>query len=178
MSDSPYGPVVDPPVVNPYESPQAEISPVKPLTSQGVITENMMYHLKRTAPWLRFIGIMGFIVCGLMSVLAAAMAIGLNSYIPEDIPFLGQSVTVSMLLAQGAGMPVGFFPSFFLFTAGKKIRNYVHSGNEADLESGFKFHKFFWIFAGVFVIIYAAIIALAIVVMIAGILITLTQASL
>jgi hypothetical protein len=148
---------------NPYESPQAEISSVKPLTNQGILTESMLLHLKKTAPWMSFIGILGFIGCGLLLVFMVIMSVGINSAIPASIPgaaALGQAFTATMIALQIISLPLMFFPSFFLFSTGKKIRNYVHSGNDADLETAFKFNKFFWTFSGVLTIIYASIMAL------------------
>jgi hypothetical protein len=172
MSDTenPYGSPAEP-SVNPYESPQAEISSVKPLTNQGVLTETMVLHLKKTAPWMSFIGIIGFIGCGLLLIFMVVMSISVNSLIPTGVPgaaALGQAFTAIMIALQVISLPLIFFPSFFLFSSGKKIRNYVHSGNDADLETAFKFNKFFWTFSGVLTIIYTSIMALILIFSILG----------
>jgi hypothetical protein len=161
-TENPYESPVEP-SVNPYESPQAEISPVDALSNQGVLTEAMLLHLKKTAPWMTFIGVVGFIFCGLMLVSMALMSVGFNAVILGSIPgaeALGQAFTATMIALQVISLPMMFFPSFFLFTTGKKIRGYVHSGNDADLETAFKFNKFFWTFSGVLTIVYGSIMAL------------------
>ncbi|MDR1931156.1 MAG: hypothetical protein LBQ44_11110 [Treponema sp.] len=158
------------PAVNPYESPRAEVSPVKSPAGEGALTETMRLHLKKTAPWLRFIGIMGFVFCGLMTVFSAAMAVGFSSFFPEYLPASFDSAfTVTLFLLQAGSLPLGFFPSFFIFMAGKKMHNYIHSDNAADLESSFKFNKFFWLFAGILTIIYMALIALVLIAAIIGV---------
>jgi hypothetical protein len=146
--------------LNPYESPRTEISPVKPLTSQSVITENMLYHLKKTSPWLRFVGIVGFAACGLMTVFVVLLAGSVNSFISEAVPYVGQAFTATMVVTLVISLPLIFFPSFFLFNAGKKLRNYVHSGSEGDLETALKFNKFFWVFTGIVTIVYVSIVVL------------------
>jgi hypothetical protein len=175
-TENPYEHPAEPPV-NPYESPQAEINPLKPLTNQGLLTETMLSHLRKTAPWMSFIGIVGFILCGLMLVSMVLMSVSVNSLIPDNIPEaagLGQAFTATMIALQVISLPLIFFPSFFLFTAGKKVRNYVHSGNEVDLETAFKFNKFFWIFSGVLTIVYTSIVALILLFSVIGVIAALT----
>ena len=61
-------------VVNPYKSPEASTEVIKPLTVQGTLSETMLKYLSDSSPWLRFIGIVGFIGSGLF-VLGGLIAI-------------------------------------------------------------------------------------------------------
>ena len=146
---------------NPYESPQAEISEIKPLASQGILTEAMLLHLKGASPWLRFVGIAGFIMCALYVVIGLVMAIGINS-----LPALyGGAAMLPAMSAVFFVFYLGFaalmfFPTLFIFRFGKKIKNYLHTGNETELELAFKNNKSLWVFTGVLAIISLAFFAI------------------
>jgi hypothetical protein len=146
---------------NPYESPQAEISSVKPLASQGLLTETMLFYLKGASPWLRFVGIAGFIMLGLYALIGLTMIIGVRSFgspIPGWSGVLGAGFGVFYLGA----IALMFFPVLFIFQFGRKINSYVHTGNEEDLEQAFKNNKSFWKFMGILSIISLGFLAITI----------------
>ena len=62
-------------VVNPYQSPEAPAIPVNPLAAQGVLTETMLSYLKGASPWIRFIGILGFISSGISALWGICMLV-------------------------------------------------------------------------------------------------------
>jgi hypothetical protein len=136
---------------NPYESPQTEAGSVKPLGGR-FLTENMVFYLKSASPWLRFVGIAGFISLGLMAVQFITLIIVFQTSI-SSIPgmgFLGSSFFLFTLLILEVLL---FFPTFFIFQFGRKIRAYLHSGEEADLEQAFKNNKSLWKYMGVLAIL-------------------------
>ena len=146
--------------VNPYESPQAEAGTV-PLPDR-VLTEDMLFYLKGASPWLRFIGIVGFIGLGLAVVLILIMGFGLSSALANTeelgaFAALGPGLTIIYI----PFLALYFFPLFFMFRFGNKIKSYLHSGNSEDLEEAFKNNKSLWTFAGVLTIISLAFMALA-----------------
>lgn len=146
---------------NPYESPQAEISSVKPLTTQGVLTETMLFYLKGASPWLRFVGIAGFIMLGLYAIIGLTMIIGVQSFgaaIPGWPGVMGAGFGVVYLGA----IALMFFPVFFIFQFGRKIKSYVHTGNEEDLEQAFKNNKSFWKFTGILSIISLGLVVITV----------------
>ncbi|MDR0402073.1 MAG: hypothetical protein LBH35_00630 [Treponema sp.] len=147
---------------NPYESPQAEINPVKPLAAQGLITETMLFYLKKASPWLRFVGIAGFIMLGLNALIGLTLIAGIQSFgntIPGWSGAMGAGIGVFYL----GGIALMFFPVFFIFQFGRKIKSYVHTGNEEDLEQAFKNNKSLWKFMGILSIIFLSFLALMIV---------------
>jgi hypothetical protein len=160
---------------NPYQSP-VDPAPVKSLDSAGALTETMLRYLREASPWLRFIGILGFIYCGfiaLMGLIFMGMMTTLESFW-GDIPGLPE------FLARGIGGAFGFiyiiiaalafFPAFFTFNFGVKIRNYQRSGADTDLEAAFKNNKSLWKFSGVLAIVGLAFIPVSIIgLIIAGI---------
>jgi hypothetical protein len=146
---------------NPYESPQTEVGAVKPL-SERVLTENMLFYLKGASPWLRFFGIAGFIGLGLMAVYFLTLIIAVqNNPIVETSGWggLGASVLMAFLLIYEGIM---FFPIFFAFQFGRKLRTYLHSGEDADLEQAFKSNKALWTYNGVLAMIGGVVVVITV----------------
>jgi len=137
---------------NPYESPRAEINTVNPLSGR-VLTENMVYYLKGASPWLRFIGVAGFIYFGIMVLGCLAMIIGLRTVISSEIPGFEVFSSSVFLLYMLMFIVLMFFPSLFIFRTGRKIQKYLFTGNNSDLEAAFKNNKSLWTFLGVLTII-------------------------
>jgi len=158
---------------NPYQSPETVVAPVKPLMAQGTLTETMLLYLKGASPWLRFIGILGFICSGFM-------ALGSFSFLAM-VPFVGQfwneipgfdtfgnfinaAFGGSMVVLSLGGAAVLFFPSLFAYRCGDKIRSYLRTGTEQDLELALKNNKSIWKFYGIVCIVYLAFIPVLIII--------------
>jgi hypothetical protein len=154
---------------NPYESPETSVTPVKPLAAQGTLTETMLMYLKQTSPWLRFIGILGFIQCGFM-VLGAFLFLtlvpmgnllneigrieGIDFFLPDLGTIFGGAFGVYFL----GGAVLLFVPSYFVYNFGSKIRTYLLTGADKDLEGALKNNKSLWKFCGILAIISLALI--------------------
>ncbi|MDR3201413.1 MAG: DUF5362 family protein [Spirochaetales bacterium] len=121
----------------------------------------MISYLKGASPWMRFIGIMGFISCGIMILWGISMSF-LPALVLQTWEFEGSG------LAAGMGALVGivyiiiavftFLPARWLYKTGAKIRSYVRTGADADLEEAFRNNKALWKFTGIITIISLAII--------------------
>ena len=146
--------------VNPYEGPQAEAGTV-PL-SDRVITENMLFYLKGACPWIRFISIVGFVGLGLFAVFILVFALGISSTLSntEELGAFG-AMGPGMTLIYLPFLVLYFFPLLFLFRFGNRIKSYLYSGSNEDLEEAFKNNKSYWTFFGVLTIIGLAFMALA-----------------
>ena len=157
---------------NPYQSPETIAVPVKPLTAPGTLTETMLIYLKEASPWLRFLGVLGFIGAGM----TALSGLSFLAIVPlMEAIFDSASGFESLGDAFGAifsgGMSVFFigagalmfFPSLFMYRFGDKIRGYLRTGADQDLELAFKNNKSLWKFTGIISIIYLAIIPLMII---------------
>jgi hypothetical protein len=142
---------------NPYESPLTEASVVKPLASRGYLTETMLTHLKGASPWLRFVGIAGFIMCGISAVFGLTMAAGIQSL---PIPGWNTAMGLGFFILYLGYVALMFFPILFIFRFGWKIKRYLHTGDEADLEAAFKNNKSLWIFMGILSIIFLTFLGL------------------
>ena len=156
--------------VNPYQIPETTAAPEKPLIAQAGLTETMLIYLKGASPWLRFVGILGFVSAGI----TALSGISFFAFIPlmgqlwDEIPgFETFSSTFGAVFGGGmAVMSIGggaliFFPSLYIYRFGERIRSYLRTGTEQDLELAFRSNKSFWKFAGIICIIYLAFIPVA-----------------
>ena len=160
-------------IVNLYQSPETSVIPEEAPSVQGTLTETMLIYLKEASPWLRFVGVLGFIGAG-FTILSGVVVFAV-------IPFMRQSLYSEMagfgsltgfmsaafeltigLLAIGAGV-VMVFLSLFVYRFGEKIRAYLRTGTEQDLELAFRNNKSLWKFLGIMGIIHLAFIPLAII---------------
>ena len=152
--------------VNPYQSPETAVVPENTLVAQGTLTETMLFYLKATAPWLRFIGILGFVGTGL-TVLWGIASVAIFPIWGEAWGELSQISAAlggaALLLFFGAAALI-IIPSLFLYRAGEKIRNYIRTGMDQDLELALKNNKSFWKFYGIVCIVYLAFLPLMIIV--------------
>jgi hypothetical protein len=144
---------------NPYESPQAEANAENPLSGR-ILTEKTLFYLRGVSPWLRFVGITGFIflgivVIGLLVAMAGSNSLASSLGIGNFSPFL--FIVYLPVLA------IGFFHVFFTFRFGKKIQAYLQTGDYMDLEDAFKNNKSLWTLTGVLYIISLAGFALALI---------------
>jgi len=139
---------------NQYNSPEAPVVPDKKQVVGG-LTETMFTYLKEASPWLKFIGILGFIGCGLMilgSLSFVFISIAASAMLDEFAAFPIWLVT-PLYFASGALL---FFPSLFTYRFGEKIRKYQFSNADEDLEEAFKNNKSLWKFYGIMCIISLA----------------------
>ena len=153
--------------VNPYQSPRVPAVQEQPLVFHGAFTETMLIYLKQASPWLRFIGILGFISAGISATSGFSFfaIVPLMNQFGSMIPgfdsfgyIFGAAFGGSMvLLCVGAGVLV-FFPSLFIYRFGEKIRSYLRTGSDQDLELALKNNKSFWKFLGVLCIVQLAFI--------------------
>jgi hypothetical protein len=152
---------------NPYQSPHADITVEKPLVPQGVLTDTMIKYLKEASPWVRFLGIASYIVCGL--VVLAGLIIIIVGFVQAVQGNEGLSDTLSSGLISSGFMALGsslliFFPARFLYLCGTKLRSYCQTSAEKELEAAFKNNKSFWKFYGICAIVYLAFIPFAVVI--------------
>jgi hypothetical protein len=154
---------------NPYQSPESPIIPETSQNSGMPLTNNMLQYLVETSPWLRFIGIIGYIGSGLCCFggIISAIALIIGSNVIGD--FGGAPVWIFPLIY----LPLGailFFPAHFTYKFGQRIRKYQYSHSNEDMESGFKYNKSYWKFMGILYIIYLAVIPFSVVIaIIAGV---------
>jgi hypothetical protein len=142
---------------NPYQSPQNVSVPEKPLAVRGEFSEIMLRYLKEASPWLRCIGMSGFIGCGFTVLGGIVFTIVLLAGSSLAGDFGGAYASLLGLLYVGLGA-IMFFPARFTYLFGAKIRSYQLSNSPEDLEMAFKNNKSLWKFYGICCIISLAFI--------------------
>jgi len=148
-----------------YKSPESPIIPEIPQSTGVMLSEKMLRYLSDASPWLQFIGILGFIGCGLLVITGVISAIGFSA-----MSFL-ESDNFPLWIITLIYIPMGvlfFFPAFFTYNFGRKIRSYRFSNSLEDLELAFKNNKSLWKFYGIICIIYLAFIPLFLIIAIIG----------
>ncbi|MDR0641297.1 MAG: hypothetical protein LBG07_02425, partial [Treponema sp.] len=129
--------------------------------AQGILTAFMIRCLRETSPWLRFVGIVGYIGAALLIVSGiVTMATGFGGitgfrYFPLVSGLAGFSYIPLGALA--------FFPARFTYRFGQKIRHYLSSGAEKDLEEALKNNRSLWKFSGILIIVYLSFIPVGII---------------
>ena len=151
---------------NLYRSPDNLSVPEKPTGPQAGLSGPMLRYLNEAAPWLRFIGIINLVFCGIAvfgGIIASIIMFAVSGFI-EDFDR-------SFTLAGFINVPMGilfYFPSRFVYKFGSKIRNYQLTNADEDLELAFKNNKALWKFLGILYIIFLAFIPVSIVIAVIG----------
>ena len=149
---------------NPFESPKTDMKAAVNADS-GELTALMKTYLEEASPWIRFVGIIGFIGCGLVALIGLFMLIGFTAFTQA----ISETMGYSGLMGIGIGAVyliiavAMFFPAQFTYNFGSGIKNYKQTGLNAKLESALKSNKSLWKFMGIMYIIYLSLIPVAII---------------
>ena len=145
---------------NPYKSPETTIIPEK--SQYTGLNDQMARYLYEASPWLKFIGVMGFIGFGSLCLAAlVSIIVALND---------GGAASIGIFFMYGVMAPITFMPAYFTYNFGIKISSFKQSNSEKDLEEAFKNNKSLWKFNGILYIVSLSVMVLAIfIAMFAGI---------
>ena len=137
----------------------AGVAPPRPFSS-GLpqVTPKMVADLASTRPWVLFLSILGFIVCGLMALAGIAM-IGLAAAAPRGGPpmaFLGLIYIPLALLY--------LCPAYFLLKYSGGIRGFLATRSASQMEQALQSQKSFWKFVGILMLVMICFYILAIVI--------------
>lgn len=136
---------------NPYSS--SALDPVASTPGAG-LSPAVLQTLAGTRPWVRFCSIIGFIVTGLIFLMAAVMlfggaamfATGGENALTGSLPVIFALVYVVMGLFY-------LFPSIKLWKYGTHIASLMSSQSMADLEAALESQRSFWKFVGVMILV-------------------------
>jgi hypothetical protein len=149
-------------IVNPYEGPETAVVPDIATAGQGSLTEAMLVQLKGASPWLRFVGVLGFIGAG-FTILTGVVFLTLVPFFTRSFagidPLNGVMEAVTFVIIAAFCIIVGGFmilPSLFMFRFGERIRGYLRTGAEQELEAAFKNNRLLWKFIGIICIVSLA----------------------
>ena len=133
------------------------------------LTDTMLAHLKAASPWLRFLGIVGFIGAGLTALVGLIVLvfhgdIGMLSGTMTGYPFdfLRSSLRMMGFPYIVAGV-IQFFPALFTYRFGDWIRRHGQTGDSAHLETALKNNESLWKFQGIVAIVGLALIPIIVV---------------
>ncbi|MDR1802391.1 MAG: hypothetical protein LBQ94_02180 [Treponema sp.] len=154
-------------IVNPYESPETAVVPDKAPTGQGSLTETMLIQLKGASPWLRFVGVLGFIGAGFL-ILIGVVVLSIASFFSRSFadidPFSGSVGAAFWVFIALFWFILGVLlvlPSLFMYRFGEKIRGYLRTGAEQELELAFKNNRLLWKSVGIICIVQLAFFPLS-----------------
>ena len=148
--------------VNPYQGPETAVDPGIIPAGQGSLTEAMLIQLKGASPWLRFVGILGFIGAGftiLMGIVFLALVPLFTRSIAGLEPFDGIADAVTWVVLAVFTIIMGGLmglPALFMYRFGEKIRGYLRTGADQELETAFKNNRLLWKFSGIICIVVLA----------------------
>ncbi|HEX2573468.1 MAG TPA: hypothetical protein VH877_28220 [Polyangia bacterium] len=144
---------------NPYQPPSTDIDAPSAarhdMQDAGNILPALVESMRLTKPWVKFLGILGFIGSGVMLLLGLFMLIvGANSKLPS---------WVGIIYLPLAALYIA--PSLFLYRYGAAIEVFLRQVNLENLGEALQHQKSFWRFVGilsaVMLILYGAIFVLA-----------------
>lgn len=146
----------------PYRPPQSELRAPSTQPAGGEITAGMMHNLKRTRPWVLFLGILMLLGCGFMVLISVfLMVAGGIAGMGEELGGAGGLVfgLVYLVLAL-LYLP----PAVYLLRYQSAIQK-IGGGNVAEaMEDALKHQASFWRFVGflaaLMIIIYLVIIVI------------------
>jgi hypothetical protein len=149
---------------NPYQSPETPIIPETSQDSGVSLSVTMLQYLFEASPWLRFVGILGYIGSGLSCFggIIFTIVVLLNSEFTSGLDMFSSWVLPLVYIPVGLLL---FFPSHFTYRFGQKLRTYHYSHLHEDLETAFKYNKSLWKFNGILYIVYLASIPVLIVIL-------------
>ena len=161
---------------NLYRSPGTVAAPDKSLPGQNGLTETMLLYLKGASPWIRFIGILGYISAAFV-VLTGIFFFAIGSFFAQvwsSIPGFEELGGLNNSMGSIFGVIMGlifvgcavlmFFLSRFSYNFGAKIRNYLHDGRDEELEQAFRNNKSLWKLLGILSIIELAFLPLSMII--------------
>lgn len=113
------------------------------MSDQIVVSEGMLEALRATRPWVKFLSILGFILCALMALAGLAFVGGAGAKAGPMAAF-GPAIGVFYLLF----VLLYFFPCLYLLRYANAIARIPADGQRA-LEEALVKQKSFWKFVGI-----------------------------
>jgi hypothetical protein len=134
------------------------------LSQELQIDSTSQAYLAETAKWGTFLSILGFIISGIIAIIAifigtifSSMSRGIGA---AAIPAFGTTfITVIYLIIA----VINFFMSFFLFKFSSKMKAALYANDQDSLNESFKNQRSMFRLIGILTAIYVGILVLALV---------------
>lgn len=150
---------------NPFSPPRAALYEAQGGGAPGDgVSAEVVELLSQTKPWARLLGVLGFVGIGFMLLASVAM-LAMGSFARGGMPAgLGVGMMLAYLVMGGLQFPA----ALFLNRYASRIGDLVANPSQGDLQAALAAQKAFWRYVGIltllFVCLYLAGIAIAIVV--------------
>ena len=132
--------------------------------SDLVISTKSKNFLKYAAKWASFLAIVGFITLGLLVLIGFLMLL-----IGSQVSGVLGGAPIALFSAIYFGMAaLYFFPIYYLFLFGQKIKKAIKSTNQNELDAGFENLKSCFKFLGIFTLVILSLYILMFLVAIAA----------
>ena len=140
------------------------------LSNDLQVSPQAQSYLTESARWGKFLAIMGFIVCGFMTILSFFMPVFLTQLPPYN------SVSTEFSSGMKVGMTIvylllallSFFPCFYLYKFSVKMQAAVKMVSQENFDESLMNLKSMFKFYGIFVIIILSFYVLAFIIGIIG----------
>ena len=124
--------------------------------STDTLSPSISRILQQTQPWARLMGIVGFVMVGLMILVGVgAGAAGIAT---------GNAETAVLLVVYPLIAVLYIFPSMYLVRYSGRIREFVAQGQQSQLEAALEAQRLFWKFIGIVTLVSLSVTALIILV--------------
>jgi len=132
------------------------------ITDQDQITGTTLNYLLKTAKWMQFIAIAGFILIGIFAIVIFAIPdLMLFQRNTDGLSMPGSGDTSAMIIGFMVILLFAFFPNLFLYQSAINFIRYARDNNSFNLEVAFKKLHSLFLYVGIIVIIYLAIFVFA-----------------
>lgn len=131
-------------------------------------------YLSESAKWAKFLAVIGFIVCGIMvlvALFAGSIMAAMFSSTGMDMPGAGAAAgvagigfTITMLVI----VLLYFFPCLYLFRFASKMQTAIRTNDQQQLVAAFANLKSWFKFLGILTIIFISLYALMFIIQIAA----------
>jgi Family of unknown function (DUF5362) len=101
--------------------------------------------LRRTQPWVKFLGILGLILCGIMIV--TGLGVGGVGLVTGNLEAAVLFIIYPLLAV------LYLFPSMSLLRYSKRIRRFVRTSENTDLVLALDAQRSFWKFMGIMTVV-------------------------
>lgn len=147
--------------VNPFVSPQAAGGPAVSVDTEAgdAVTPGMRQALAQTRPWVVFLAILGFIVGGL------GVLVGLVAALLHIATFGPIGLLVALVVLVGPALYL--VASYYLLNYGQRIRTFLRSNRNRELEAALFAQKSFWKLVGIVTLVVLILYLLMILAVIA-----------
>jgi len=134
--------------------------------SGAMLTHYSIEYLRRTAPWLKFFSILGFIASSLIFI-APFLSLGASGLMKEmnQTGAIGIGVMFFMYIAISI---LTFFPSKYLFNYADKIKGFIQTNDTSIIETAFLMQMKYWRLIGIISIICLSIIPISLIAFVIG----------